>query len=116
MLRKSELDGKTTGATWLLLGSLLTVIFFPIYIAVPSLIYLTVGDSFAALVGKTFPYGRVGNKSIIGTFGQISYSGVANDFTIRNSDYIDTKFIKECDESMLLKDFINKLKNALYTE
>jgi|SaaInlV_125m_DNA_1040241.scaffolds.fasta_scaffold119710_1 dolichol kinase len=76
MLRKSELDGKTTGATWLLLGSLLTVIFFPIYIAVPSLIYLTVGDSFAALVGKTFPYGRVGNKSITGTLTGIVFSSI----------------------------------------
>ena len=60
MLRESEIDGKFTGATWLLLGSLLTIMFFPIYIAVPALIYLTIGDSFAALVGKAFPYGRIG--------------------------------------------------------
>ena len=76
MLRESEIDGKFTGATWLLLGSLLTIMFFPIYIAVPALIYLTIGDSFAALVGKAFPYGRVGAKSITGTLTGIILSSI----------------------------------------
>ena len=74
MLRDSEVDGEITGATWLLIGSLLTIMFFPIYIAVPALIYLTIGDSFAALVGKAFPYGRVGTKSITGTLAGIFLS------------------------------------------
>ena len=54
MLREGEANGQITGASWLLLGSLLTIMFFPIHIAVPALIYLTIGDSFAALVGKLF--------------------------------------------------------------
>ena len=76
MLREGEANGQITGASWLLLGSLLTIIFFPIYIAVPALIYLTIGDSFAALVGKAFPYGRVGTKSITGSLTGIIFSSI----------------------------------------
>lgn len=76
MLREGEANGQITGASWLLLGSLLTIIFFPIHIAVPALIYLTIGDSFAALVGKAFPYGRVGTKSITGSLTGIIFSSI----------------------------------------
>ena len=76
MLREGEANGQITGASWLLLGSLLTIMFFPIYIAVPALIYLTIGDSFAALVGKAFPYGRVGTKSITGSLTGIIFSSI----------------------------------------
>lgn len=76
MLREGETNGQITGASWLLLGSLLTIMFFPIYIAVPALIYLTIGDSFAALVGKAFPYGRVGTKSITGSLTGIILSSI----------------------------------------
>ena len=76
MLREGETNGQITGASWLLLGSLLTIMFFPIYIAVPALIYLTIGDSFAALVGKAFPYGKVGTKSITGSLTGIIFSSI----------------------------------------
>ena len=76
MLRECEANGQITGASWLLLGSLLTIIFFPIHIAVPALIYLTIGDSFAALVGKAFPYGKVGTKSITGSLTGIIFSSI----------------------------------------
>tara|TARA_Y100000992_G_scaffold272240_1_gene213685 strand:- start:12 stop:587 length:576 start_codon:yes stop_codon:yes gene_type:complete len=71
MLRKNELKGSITGATWLLIGNLITVYLYPIYIAVPALIFLSIGDSFAALFGKKIPKLKIGNKSIIGTLAGI---------------------------------------------
>ena len=71
MLRKNELKGSITGATWLIIGNLITVYLYPIYIAVPALIFLSIGDSFAALFGKKIPKLKIGNKSIIGTLAGI---------------------------------------------
>ena len=71
MLRKNELKGSITGATWLIIGNLITIYIYPIYIAVPALIFLSIGDSFAALFGKKIPKLKIGNKSIIGTLAGI---------------------------------------------
>lgn len=71
MLRPSEFEGSMTGATWLLFGSTLTVFLFPIQVAVPALLFLTVGDTFAAIVGKSFPIGRIKEKTLSGTFAGI---------------------------------------------
>jgi len=54
MLRLHEMDGKYTGATWLFIGSTLTVAVFPKEIAVISLIYMSIGDTVAGLVGRKF--------------------------------------------------------------
>ena len=71
MLRKNELKSSVTGATWLIIGNLITIYLYPIYIAVPALIFLSIGDSFAALFGKKIPKLKIGNKSIIGTLAGI---------------------------------------------
>ena len=71
MLRKNELKGSITGATWLIIGNLITIYLYPIYIAVPALLFLSVGDSFAALFGQRIPKLKIGNKSIIGTLAGI---------------------------------------------
>tara|TARA_E500000178_G_C16944899_1_gene718297 strand:+ start:398 stop:973 length:576 start_codon:yes stop_codon:yes gene_type:complete len=71
MLRKNELKGSITGATWLIIGNLITVYLYPINIAVPALIFLSIGDSFAALFGKKIPKLKIGSKSIIGTLAGI---------------------------------------------
>jgi len=54
----------------------LTVFLFPIHIAVPALLFLTVGDSIAALVGQAFPFGKIGVKSLTGTFSGIIISTI----------------------------------------
>jgi len=78
MLRQSEFDEDLTGATWLLFGSTITVFLFPIHIAVPSLLFLTVGDAFAAIVGKGIPVGKTGNKYLSGTIaGIVTSCGIA---------------------------------------
>ena len=54
MLRIHEIDGKFTGATWVFIGSTLTISIFPKEIAVISLVYMSLGDATAGLVGEKF--------------------------------------------------------------
>ena len=68
MLRKNEIKGFFTGATWLLIGNFLTIFIFPIFVAVPALLYLSIGDAIAALVGKNFRRFTIGRKSLVGSF------------------------------------------------
>ena len=71
MLRKNESKGAITGATWLLLGNIITIYLYPIYIAVPALLFLSIGDSFAAIIGKCFSTIKLGKKSLIGSLAGI---------------------------------------------
>jgi glycerol-3-phosphate acyltransferase PlsY len=67
MLRLQEMDGKYTGATWLFIGSTLTVAIFPKEIAVISLIYMSIGDSVAGLVGRKYGTIKFYDKTIEGS-------------------------------------------------
>ena len=67
MLRLHEMDGKYTGATWLFIGSTLTVAIFPKEIAVISLIYMCIGDTVAGLVGRKFGKMKFYDKTIEGS-------------------------------------------------
>ena len=67
MLRLHEMDGKYTGATWVFIGSTLTVAFFPKEIAVISLIYMSIGDTVAGLVGRKFGKMKFYDKTIEGS-------------------------------------------------
>ena len=68
MLRDNESKGEHTGATWLLIGWTITVMLFKMPIAVAALLFLSIGDSFAAIVGKLYPIVKIGNKTLSGTF------------------------------------------------
>ena len=67
MLRIHEIDGKFTGATWVFIGSTLTVAIFPKEIAVISLIYLSIGDTVAGLVGRKYGKMKFYDKTIEGS-------------------------------------------------
>ena len=67
MLRVNEIDGKYTGATWVFIGSTLTIAIFPKEIAVISLVYMSLGDTIAGLVGRKFGKVKFYNKTIEGT-------------------------------------------------
>src|SRR6056297_1700706 len=54
MTKKRELRQEFTGASYLLAGSLLVVLLFPKAIAVTALIFLTIGDPTACLIGTFF--------------------------------------------------------------
>lgn len=66
MMRSHELDGKLTGASYLLIGSFITVMLFPKGIAVLALLFATFGDTFAALIGKKFGRINIGSKTLEG--------------------------------------------------
>lgn len=71
MLRHQESKGKMTGATWMLFGDTITIFMFPKEIAVPALIFLSIGDTFAAIIGKLYPYIKIKDKTLTGTFAGI---------------------------------------------
>ena len=67
MLRPEEKRGHFTGATWMMIGFTIAVLIFDIDVAVFSLLFLSLGDSAAGLLGRAFPIGKIWNKSILGS-------------------------------------------------
>ena len=67
MLRIHEIDGKFTGATWVFIGSTLTISIFPKEIAIISLVYMSLGDTIAGLFGRKFGKTNFYNKTIEGS-------------------------------------------------
>jgi dolichol kinase len=69
MLRTHELEKKPylNGATYITMGALLLVLFFPKIIAVTAFSMVAVSDTFAALIGKAFGKHRFGQKSMEGS-------------------------------------------------
>ena len=68
LMRKNEVEGNITGATWYLLSVFIVVSIFPKKIAILAIIFLAVGDTVAAIAGKSLPYIKYKNKSVFGSF------------------------------------------------
>ena len=68
MLRTDEANGNLTGATWLLIGCITTIVFYDMPIAVSAMLLLLIGDSIAAIAGKIYPIFRIGKKTLFGSF------------------------------------------------
>ncbi len=66
MMRPSEWD-RLTGATYALIGSLLSVILFPKPIAIAVIFILSVSDAAASLIGLRFGRARFLGKSLAGS-------------------------------------------------
>ncbi len=69
MMRKHELEGKLTGATLVVIISVPMIYFFPREIAIMSLVFLSVGDTAAAIIGRAFGKTKIGLKSLEGSLG-----------------------------------------------
>ena len=69
MLREHELKGQFTGATWVMISASVTILVFPKYIAIISLIFMSIGDTFAALIGREFGKLKIYDKSFEGFLG-----------------------------------------------
>ena len=67
MLRKRELHGDLTGATYLFAGISLTVLLFDRNAAIASILVLTLSDPLAALIGKKFGRNKIRLKSVEGS-------------------------------------------------
>ena len=71
MTRRHEHDRSFTGATYVFVGSFFTILLFPKEIAIISLLFLTVGDPTACLVGLSFGKIKILNKTLEGTLAFI---------------------------------------------
>ena len=69
MLRKHELEGKLTGATWAFIGGTISVFLFEKDIAVLALLFMSVGDTVAALIGQRYGKIKIGKKTVEGFAG-----------------------------------------------
>lgn len=67
MMRENEKEGALTGATWVFVGALFTILLIPAPFSILSLLFLSVGDTFAAIVGMQFPYLKLGKKTLSGS-------------------------------------------------
>ena len=67
MMRDSEKKGEITGATWVFVGALFTILLVPDPYNIISLLFLSFGDTFAAIIGMKFPYIKLGRKTLSGS-------------------------------------------------
>ena len=84
MLREEEKNGQVTGATWLLISFIITISIFSKDIAFPAMIFLTVGDSSAAVIGKLLPVGQIGSKHISGSIAGLIASLIVVSYLNQN--------------------------------
>ena len=68
MMRSFEKQGSLTGSTWVFVGALTTIILVPQPFSLLALFFLAFGDTVAALVGMKFPFIKIGNKTLSGSF------------------------------------------------
>tara|TARA_Y100001935_G_scaffold150595_1_gene124301 strand:- start:2908 stop:3492 length:585 start_codon:yes stop_codon:yes gene_type:complete len=66
MMRKHEINGALTGATWVMISAFVTVFFFPKHIAILALIFMSIGDTVAAIIGRKFGKINIGEKTFEG--------------------------------------------------
>jgi len=72
MIRHHERREKFTGATFVFLGSFLTVFLFPKEVAVIALLFLTIGDPTACLIGLAIgKHKLIGEKTVEGSLAFI---------------------------------------------
>ena len=67
MMRDKEKKGEITGATWVFVGALFTILLVPDPFNIISLLFLSFGDTFAAIAGRKFPYIKLGRKTLSGS-------------------------------------------------
>ena len=67
MMRENEKKGEITGATWVFVGALFTILLVPDPFNIVSLLFMAFGDTFAAIIGIKFPYLKLGRKTLSGS-------------------------------------------------
>ncbi|MSQ12300.1 MAG: hypothetical protein EXR48_06395 [Dehalococcoidia bacterium] len=66
-LFKADEHGRLTGATYLAVAALIAFVVFPMPLAAQALLFISVGDPAASVVGSRFGRLRMGKKSVEGT-------------------------------------------------
>jgi len=67
LIIKKEEVSRPTGSTYLLIASLVVFFFFEKYVAITSLLFLSIGDFAAATIGHKFGRHRLFQKSLAGS-------------------------------------------------
>ena len=76
MVRKHEAAGDFTGATYILMSFCLTIALYTKSIALTAILFIIVGDTFAALIGRKIKSPRFyKNKTVAGSIG--CFAGMA---------------------------------------
>ena len=60
-----------TGATYVFISAAIVVVFFDKIPAATGLLFMSIGDSFAAIFGQKYGYTKIGDKSLEGTLAFI---------------------------------------------
>ena len=74
LLLKKEEEARITGATYLLIAACISFLIFDKEIAIAVLLFLSLGDPAAALIGRPIPGPRILGKSPVGT---VAFVGVS---------------------------------------
>jgi len=72
MVRRDELTGNFTGATYILATACLTIALFARPVAVLALTFIITGDPASAMIGRRFGRHRLKNKSLEGSLAFLS--------------------------------------------
>lgn len=76
IIREHESRGDFTGASYILTSACLVIALFDKPIAMASLVFIIVGDTAAALIGRRFGRHKIGHKSIEGSLSFLIVSAV----------------------------------------
>ena len=83
MMRKHELNGALTGASWVMISAFFTILIFPKNIAILSLIFMSVGDTVAGLVGRRIGKLKIGEKTVEGfVFGFLACAIISYNYKL----------------------------------
>ena len=83
MMRKHELDGALTGASWVMISAFVTILIFPKNIAILSLIFMSIGDTVAGLAGRRIGKLKIGEKTVEGfAFGFLSCAIISYNYKL----------------------------------
>jgi len=96
MMRANEKKGALTGATWVFVGALFTILLIPTPFSILALLFLSVGDTFAAIVGMQLPFIRLGRKTLSGSiagFIACVIIGLIIDISISNNTLLFGAFM-----------------------
>lgn len=74
LLLKKEEEARITGATYLLIAAFVSFLVFDKEIAIAVLLFLSLGDPAAALIGRPTPGPRILGKSPVGTMAFVGMS------------------------------------------
>ena len=83
MMRRHELNGALTGASWVMISAFVTILIFPKNIAILSLIFMSIGDTVAGLAGRKIGKLKIGEKTVEGfVFGFLACAIISYNYKL----------------------------------